>query len=262
MQSRPDPRECEEIIQFALHTMRLAGRLILSHFDTPIAVEQKQDQSPVTVADRGAEELIRGRIERAFPDHNIVGEEFGGSIREDRLNWIIDPIDGTQSFIHGVPIFGSLLALLHGREPIVGVISFPALQTMAWGATGLGAFQDGRRIFARSTSQLQDATLLCTSVGLMTDFDQANRWERLRKACRVDRCWGDCYGHFLVASGRADIMCDVDVKEYDVLPLIPVLKEAGAEMRMLDGGPFEPCGNLFSACNGTLADSAVEAMRG
>lgn len=260
MSTMPDPDQRRELVQFALQTMRLAGKLILSHFDTPIRVELKQDQSPVTIADLQAEELIRREIESAFPQHHVVGEEFGGTMQADRFNWIIDPIDGTQSFIHGVPLFGSLLGLLHGTTPIIGVIAFPALQTTAWGAVGLGAYQDGRRLHASTNTRLEAATVLCTSVGLMTDFGQAARWERLRKACRVDRAWGDCYGHFLVASGRVDLMCDTDVKEHDILPLLPVLQEAGAQMRMLDGSQFQPRGSLFSVGNPTLADAALAIM--
>jgi len=256
--SQLDRRELTELIHFGQRAVLRAGRLILSHFDADITVDMKEDRSPVTIADRRAEEQIREMIERELPGHGCVGEEHGQLDPGADYVWIVDPIDGTDSFIRGVPLFGTLLGLQHRGEYVLGVVGFPALGILVWGAQGLGAFEDGRPIRARPTRRLAEATLCTTSRKLIGGAGWDDAFQRLQAACLIDRGWGDCYGHFLVARGRVDLMLDVTMKPWDMAALVPILREAGATVTDLRGGPIVGADTMLSACTTELHRAALE----
>ncbi len=217
-----------EYLDFAVQTAWEAGRLTLGYFRTAIETETKADASPVTIADRRAEACIRRRIEARFPGHRIVGEEFGE--REAQAGapcWWVDPIDGTRSFIRGVPLYGVLLGFeLEGRI-VVGAAYFPALDEMLYAAEGEGCYLNGRRCRVSPVASLAAATVCFTNAAA---FPGAGRAEALR--CLLERAaysagWSDAYGHALVASGRAELMLDPVMKPYDCGPFPVLLREAG-----------------------------------
>ncbi|MCK5439814.1 MAG: inositol monophosphatase family protein [Gemmatimonadetes bacterium] len=213
-------------LEFATETALRAGRLALSHFQRPIEIIEKEDLSPVTVADRGAEALIRELIESAYPQHGILGEEMGETGSQESHRWIVDPIDGTRSFIHGVPLWGVLLGLEIDREMVVGVCYMPALDEMFAAAKGEGCHWNGRPCHVSRTSTLSRAMVCFTDA---TDLERRHPgfWSRLRTNAGTLRGFGDCYGHCLVASGRADAMLDPIMSIWDNAALKPIMEEAG-----------------------------------
>ena len=217
-----------EDLQFALDTSRKAGELTLSFFRSKsLKVDAKRDDTPVTEADRKAEELIRSRIERAFPEDGIFGEEFGDKIGRSGRRWILDPIDGTRSFIHGVPLYGVMIGLEVEREMRLGVVNFPALGEIFYGERGGGAFQNGERITVSGIADRRKATVVFTEKEYLLDPSSDHPVDRLRDEAGLVRGWGDCYGHMLVASGRAEVAVDKIMSPWDCAAVIPVVTEAG-----------------------------------
>lgn len=217
----------QELLEFALDAAWDAGRVTLRYFQTDIDVERKGDASPVTIADRQAEEVLRASIHRHWPDHGIVGEEYETVDGSSNLTWILDPIDGTKSFIHGVPLYGTLVALVDDGEPLVGVAHFPALNETVYAARGLGCFWDGRRARVSTVGDLAEATLLTSGLSHFAPHGKTGTWQRLLDATGVQRTWGDAYGYALVATGRADVMVDPVMSVWDAAPLQVLLQEAG-----------------------------------
>lgn len=214
-----------EFLNIALEAAYLGGRRTLGYFNSGVAVEWKRDNTPVTIADKEAERLIRGHLAKYFPDHSILGEEEGITAGNPEYRWIIDPIDGTKTFIHGVPLYGVLIGLeIRGRAE-VGVVYMPALDEMVYAARGEGCRWNGRLARVSRVSALEEATLLCTSPTSATKRSDA--YEILAAKTRLQRNWGDCYGHILVATGRAEIMLDPAMNPWDCAPLLPILEEAG-----------------------------------
>jgi histidinol-phosphatase len=215
----------DSLLTFALDAAWQAGRITLGYFQTALDVESKKDASPVTRADREAEERIRALIDRFWPDHGIVGEEGGERKARSAYTWIIDPIDGTKSFISGVPLYGCLVALAHNGEPVVGVAHFPALNETLYASRGGGCYLNGRRVRVSSVSSLSNAVLLGSEVTFGEKAQAA--WERLCAATRIQRTWGDAYGYMLVATGRAELMLDPRMNLWDNAPFGVILPEAG-----------------------------------
>jgi len=214
-------------LEVALDIAYEAGKLTLGYFGTRIAASSKGDGSPVTAADRAAEELIRARLQRAYPDHGVVGEEFGESRPGASHRWIVDPIDGTKSFMRGVPLYAVLLALEIEGVVQVGAAYFPALDEMVYAARGSGAFLNGRRIRVSPTAHLSDAFLAFTDAASFDAHGRADAWRRLQAATYHRVGWSDAYGHALVASGRVEIMCDPVLNAWDAGPFAVILPEAG-----------------------------------
>lgn len=216
----------EEFLEFAIKAAWQAGRQTLAHYQTGVAAQRKLDRSLVTEADRNAETLIRDLISARFPDHSIVGEEFGVDDTSGSHRWIIDPIDGTNTFVRGVPFYGVLVALAIDGTPTVGVSYFPALDEMIAAATGFGCFWNGRRCRVSNVAALSDACVTYTEVhGIRQRMGED--WDALLRDTTIQRGWGDCYGHCLVATGRSDIMLDPRMNPWDCAALIPILQEAG-----------------------------------
>lgn len=254
--------ELERFLAFAQEIGYAAGRLTLGYFARALEISDKQDGSPVTVADRQAEALIRQAIEAQFPDHGIYGEEYG--VKEPRpgcsYTWFIDPIDGTKSFIHGVPLYSTLVALQRDQTVVVGVITCPALGEQLAAAQGRGCFLNGRQVQVSGVDQLQRAVILCSDPRDVEVNAPLPGWRHLWRDCRYVRSWGDAYGHLLVASGRAEIMIDPVVEPYDVAPLPVILQEAGGVYGDWHG-QVTLFGRSAISCNRALADTVWQTLK-
>jgi myo-inositol-1(or 4)-monophosphatase len=222
------PESLGHYLDFAVETAYLAGRLTLGHFQTGVHSELKADQSLVTVADRRAEELIRGRIEKQYPGHAIVGEEYGRTETAGADHrWFVDPIDGTASFVHGVPLYSVLIALEIEGVVQVGVAYFPGLNEMLAAATGQGCWWNGRRASVAPTSSLAQAVVTFSDVANFAKYGRSAEWQRIEQATYYHAGWGDAYGHALVATGRVELMLDPIMNAWDCGPFPPILAEAG-----------------------------------
>lgn len=250
-----DPKS---LIPFVTELCERSGEVIRRHFQRPdLAIESKGDESPVTVADRDAESALRDAIRARFPDHGIVGEEHGSEREGADFVWLLDPIDGTVSFIHGVALFGTLIGLLHEGRPILGAIHQPITDELVIGAGGEATF-NGRPARIREHRPLERATLMTTDPGLIELHQPAgtyDRFEGLRRRAGTFRCWGDCYGYLLVASGRADAMLDPILHAWDLLPLVPVIEGAGGVITTWSGG--DPVGGSSAIAAGARLHAEI-----
>lgn len=217
-----------EFLDFARETAYLAGRLTLGYFNVGVRPDYKADDSPVTVADRMSEQLIRARIEQYYPGHAILGEEFGASAREGATHrWIVDPIDGTMAFVRGVPQYGVLIGLEIAGRVEVGAAYYPGTDEMLAAATGLGCWCNGRRARVSDVTTLARAWVSCSDPGSFARHNRAAEWERIQRAAYTCRGWSDAYGYLLVATGRAEVMLDPIMNAYDCGPFPPIFLEAG-----------------------------------
>lgn len=220
-------RSYERELDAAIDAVQAAGRLTLDYFRGDFDVEHKPDESPVTIADRRAEELLRATLAERFPDDGILGEEFGEQPGRSGRRWIIDPIDGTQSFVRGVPLYGVLLGLEDQGRCVVGAVAFPPLGETYWAAASAGAFLNGTPIHVSEVVSLDQATILTSDAKPEHYGDFYEGYERLLRRCARQRGWGDCYGYALVARGAAEVMVDPKLNPWDIAALIPILEEAG-----------------------------------
>lgn len=215
-------------LDFAVETAYLAGRLTLGYYQTDVQTDLKTDQSPVTIADWQVEELIRSRIEKRYPQHAIVGEEYGTKESEGADHrWFIDPIDGTKSFVRGVPLYAVLIGLEIEGKVQVGAAYYPALDEMLAAASGEGCWWNGRRARVSGVSSLEEATVTFSDVANFRRYGHSAAWERIKQATYYRAGWGDAYGHLLVATGRVEVMLDPIMSAWDCGPFPPILKEAG-----------------------------------
>jgi histidinol-phosphatase len=248
-------------LDFAIDAAWQAGRLTLQYFQAAFNVEWKSDQSPVTIADQGAEQLLRRLIQQKYPDHAIVGEEFGAEHNADApFRWILDPIDGTRSFIRGVPLYAVLVGLEIEGEMAVGVSNFPALNELVAGATGLGATWNGRPCRTTSVNRLSDALVCYTDGAGFAKHGKGERWSKIKAAAQTERGWGDAYGHCLVATGRADAMFDPIMSVWDCAALVPILQEAGGTFTDWQG-TTTAYGKEAISTNGQLLDEILTLTR-
>lgn len=206
---------------------RIAGDFAMSHYGRELVVDVKRDGSPVTVADRGAEERARAWIERRFPEDGILGEEFGDVRPDARRRWILDPIDGTKSFVRTVPLWGTLVAVTEDDSVLAGCAYFPALHETVIAARGEGCFWNGARCNVSAVDRIDAATILVTDDRFPERPERSNAWRHLVADAGVVRTWGDCYGYLLLATGRAEVMVDDVVSPWDAAALYPIVTEAG-----------------------------------
>jgi inositol-phosphate phosphatase/L-galactose 1-phosphate phosphatase/histidinol-phosphatase len=204
-----------------------AGAIIRRYFRQPITVDEKSDLTPVTIADRAAEAAMRALIEQRFPEHGIIGEEHGSTRAEAEHVWVLDPIDGTKSFISGIPLFGTLIALTRRGRPVLGIIDQPILHERWLGAEGRATTLNGAPVRARACASLNRATLFSTAPELMFQGADAAGFARLRAAVKLVRAGGDCYAYAQLASGFIDLVVEAQLKPYDYCALAPVIAGAG-----------------------------------
>jgi len=240
-----------DLLEFAVEIARGAGEITLRYFRKQPETSRKSDGSFVTIADRQAESYLRQRIITHFPDDGILGEEEGETRGNSGRRWILDPIDGTFAFVHGVPLYGVLIAVEIEGELRVGVVNMPALGEIVSAAKGLGCFLNGEPARVSTTAELKDALLLSTSFVDATELLQAR--------AKVSRTWGDCYGYVLVATGRADVMVDPVMNLWDCAPLLPIMEEAGGTFTDWRGVRTANGGNSI-ATNGVLFEEVMSLI--
>ena len=232
---------------FAVELAEASGDYIRPYFANPsLEVEMKGDRSPVTVADRGAEDLMRARIAKKFPEHGVIGEELGNDRADAEWVWVLDPIDGTKSFMTACPLFGTLIALLHEGQPVLGIIHQPVLRQLLIG-DGATTTMNGRPVKVRSCASFDDATLLTSDPLNPARYQNGPAFEAVARRARIYRTWGDCYGYFLVACGWADIVVDPIMNPWDIAALVPILRGAGGEITDWQGRAPYPANSTVAA---------------
>ncbi len=253
-------------LPLALSAGQEAGRLTLRYFQQDnYTVERKSDASPVTVADRSAEELLRRQITAAFPRDGIVGEEFGRQDGTSGFNWIVDPIDGTKAFISGVPLYGTLVAVEHEGSAVLGQVFMPALGEGVYAARGQGAWQfraqeQPRPCHVSQKSRLADGLLVTSQIDTFAGRGAAEVFDALQKAASITRTWGDCYGYLLVATGRAEVMIDPIMNVWDCAAVQPIVEEAGGTFTDWQGTPTIHAGESI-ATNGLVLEEVLAITR-
>lgn len=246
------------MLAIALHAAELARDVIMPLYESGVGVELKSDGTPVTDADRRAEATIREFLARECPDHSVLGEEYGESAGSGDYRWLLDPIDGTKSFIHHVPLFGTLIALERAGDPVVGVIACHALNETASAAAGHGAHLNGIPIRVSNVGTIAEATVLTTSIQGM-QIALGDQLDAILPKPKLLRTWGDCYGYLQVACGRADAMLDPIMNPWDASALFPILREAGGSITTWSGEPV--VGDSVAASNGVLHAELLDMLR-
>jgi histidinol-phosphatase len=244
-------------MQAVAEVARAAGNRAQEYFATSLAVDTKADGSPVTIADRSAEQLAREWITERFPSDGIAGEEFGTDKTSAARRWIIDPIDGTKSFVRGVPLWGTLIAVAEANEVVAGAAYFPALGDIIVAGRGEGCWWNETRCSVSAVSETSAAAILGSS--FIGDGPRAERWAELIHQAALFRTWGDCYGYFLVATGRAEVMVDPVVSEWDIAAFLPIIEEAGGVITDWTGVRTFQGGNAV-ATNSALARKVRQVL--
>jgi histidinol-phosphatase len=259
MSKSPSPKQLRHLLSIAKTAAKKGGQRALKYFRKKVSVIKKIDRSPVTRADREAEQVIRGILGRAFPDHQLCGEEFGWdeNVRAD-YRWWIDPVDGTRQFIRGLPFWGTLIALEYRGEVVAGVIHHPAISLTLWAGKGIGCFANDRRAHVSGISNLKGGTLTYGGLRLTPKSYRKNLTE-LIATCYDDRGFGDCFGHSLVIQGMTEAMLDPVVKPYDVAAIKICVEEAGGKFTDLLGKKTVYGGNALSS-NGRVHSQVLRAV--
>ncbi len=237
-----------------------AGAIVRRYYNSQFEVERKADDSPVTQADREVEIFLRQALEKQFPDYSIQGEEFGDTKKSGSHRWVIDPIDGTKSFVMRTPLFGVMIALERDSVPVLGSIYFPIQDQLLIGSAETGTFVNGKPCAVSKTSELSEATMIITDPRDLYAVPRSEQLRRLANRVRLVRGFGDCYGYYLVAAGLADVMVEPDgLKYHDVAPLAPILQGAGGTFTDLSGN-IDFTNGQGLATNQTLHEQALAAL--
>lgn len=258
------------VIDFAAFIGRLAtssGDTILPFFRTSLTIDNKQpgrDFDPVTEADRAGEAVMRRLIKASFPQHGIIGEEFGNEREDADYVWVLDPIDGTKSFIAGFPVWGTLIALLHKGTPVFGMMHQPFIGERFSGDNGSASYKGPpgeRRLSVRRCTALKEATLFTTSPLLMNEADRAI-FEKVQAETRLTRFGGDCYAYCMLAAGQLDLVIETELKPYDIAALIPIVTGAGGIVTTWDGKPAQSGGRIVAAGDKRVHEAALKILNG
>jgi histidinol phosphatase-like enzyme (inositol monophosphatase family) len=246
----------------------LSGAAVLPHFRKSIAVDNKAAAGqfdPVTKADRAAERVIARELKARFPDHGIVGEEYGTRTGAGRYSWVVDPIDGTRAFIMGSPLWGTLIGLLDDGAPCLGVMDQPFTGERYWSGESASFMRIGsdgapKKIKTRACAKLSDATLTSTHPDLFEGPKQQKALAQLKGAVRMTRYGGDCYGYCLLASGFVDLIIESNLKSYDIVALIPIIEKAGGRVTTWDGKPATSGGNVIASGDARIHEQALDLI--
>lgn len=263
----PDATLLKQKLQSAVDWARQAGRLTLTYFQQEnYEVERKSDASPVTIADRSAEQLIRGLIGQQYPDDGVIGEEFGTSEGTSGWRWILDPIDGTKSFISGVPLYGTMIGLERDGRSWAGVVYIPGLNEGVFAAHGQGCFHfrgtaEPKPCQVSKRKKLGEGCFVTSQVDTFRKRHGEQAFEKLQSAAYITRTWGDCYGYLLVATGRAEAMVDPMLNVWDAAAVQPIIEEAGGTFTDWQGEPTILAGEAI-ATNGHVRDEVLAITRG
>lgn len=255
--------EAALLAAFAQELADIAGPLARTHFRTALGVDWKADKSPVTLADRRIERALREAIVERFPDHGILGEEEAAVGADRRVVWVVDPIDGTKSFVCGMPLFGTLIAALVDGRPVAGVIEMPMLGERWLGIANAATRFAGAVCRTSATARLEDARLLATAPDMFDAAEQA-AFTALCEGTGLRRYGGDCYAYGLLASGHVDLVVEASLKPYDFMALVPVVEGAGGVITDWTGAPLSlhSGGRVVAAANPTLHAAALKILRG
>ncbi|HEU4659177.1 MAG TPA: histidinol-phosphatase [Pseudolabrys sp.] len=254
-------------IDFAAFVDRLAtasGEIILPFFRTTLAVDNKQPAGfdPVTAADRAAENTMRNLIRQNFPSHGILGEEYGAERTDAEYVWVLDPIDGTKSFIAGLPAWGTLIALMRFGEPVFGMMHQPFTRERFSGDGGAAHYRGPagtREMHVRACEKIGDALLATTSPLLMNEADRA-RFRGVENEVRLSRYGGDCYAYCMLAAGHIDLVIETELKPHDIVPLIPIIAGAGGIVTTWENGPAHGGGRIVAAGDSRVHQAALELL--
>jgi histidinol phosphatase-like enzyme (inositol monophosphatase family) len=251
--------DAQSLMQAAEEVARKSGDVALGFFRQGIQVDTKGDGTPVTVADQTAEKTARAWIESYFPEDGILGEEFGETRPGAKRRWILDPIDGTKTFIRGVPLWGTLVAVAEGERILAGAAYFPPVGDMLVAAPGQGCWWNGKRSRVSQEASLSKAVVLSTDERFLVHPERGEKWRALAKQVAISRTWGDCYGYLLVATGRAEAMIDEVLSPWDAAALQPIIEEAGGVFTDWTGTRTSFGGNAI-ATNAALATQVRELL--
>ena len=247
-----------EFKKFSYYLATISANIIKQYFRTGVNIEHKEDNSPVTVADKNAEEAMRRAIIEEYPEHGIIGEEFGSYKEDAEYKWVLDPIDGTKSFICGVLSFGTLIALLKNDEPILGVINQPILNEFLIGDNKTTLINN-KPTSVRNCKDISEAVLLTTDHINIEEYQNLEKFEKLIRKVRLYRSWGDCYGYYLLATGFADVMIDPIMSFWDTMALIPIIKGAGGTITDYNGDdPVK--GNSIIAASPDIHSQVIKCL--
>jgi len=249
----------QSLMQAVAEVARAAGLVALTSHGKHLNVETKADGSPVTIADRAAEQRARAWIEKHFPNDGILGEEFGFTRPEAQRRWILDPIDGTKSYLRGVPLWGTLVAVAEGEQVIAGAAFFPAIDELVVAARSCGCWWNGRACEVSTVRDLAVATVLATDERFLERRSRRDAWNALASRAALARTWGDCYGYLLVATGRAEVMVDDIVSAWDAAAIQPIIEEAGGILTDWTGKPTAFGGDVI-ATNALLAGTVRDIL--
>lgn len=247
----------QELIDFAAYLAKISGDIITPYFRADINIETKSDASPVTIADKRAEETMREAIMKRFPGHGIIGEEFDDHQPDADYQWVLDPIDGTKNFVTGSFLFGTLIALLHQQKPILGVIHHPLNAQLLIGAEGK-THLNGKPVHVRPCERIEDAVVLASEHWL-AEIHNMDAYNRLTREAKIYRTWGDCHGYYLLATGYADVMLDPEMAFWDLAALIPIVEGAGGKITDWHGGDAISSTSII-ATNGTIHEMVVKRL--
>ena len=267
--SRPSPATTRELLAFAHGLADLAARATLPQFRRRIAVVNKAadgDFDPVTAADRASERAIAAAIRRAYPDHGMIGEEFGARSEGARLSWVVDPIDGTRAFIMGYPMWGTLIGLLDGGIPLLGIMDQPFTRERMWSAPAASHLRVGdgkpRRLATRPCPRIEEAILATTHPDLFAPGLETEGFLRLKARTRMTRYGGDCYAYGMLAAGFVDLVAETGLKPHDIVALVPIVERAGGRITTWSGGPATDGGRILASGDPRLHDKALKILAG
>jgi histidinol-phosphatase len=247
-----------ELLEVALEAAQKAEKVIMKHFSGDIEIELKDDQSPLSIADTEAERIIVETIRERFPEHGFLGEEFGEAGKGSEYLWIIDPIDGTNNFVRGMPLFATQIALMKGGELVLGVSNAPALKELMYAERGQGAYLNGEKVEVSKVGSLSE---VCMTFGGVKYFDRAGKLESLVsliKNVRMARGIGDCWSYHLLAQGKMDVMIEADTKIWDIAALKIIVEEAGGVVTDINGKKINRDSTSIIAANPSLHGSVLK----
>ena len=244
-----------------LSYLKTSNAEVMRWFRTNVAVQTKPDQSPVTIADHKVEEILRKKISKAYPNHGIIGEEFGEDASTSDWVWTIDPIDGTRSFIRGLPLFASLIALLHKGEPILGVISLPALGETAWAVKGEGAYCGNQRLKVSEHRRIKGSFIGTADLYCFKEKKCLTLLNRLKREAKIVRTYPDAFGHLMAIRGAIDVMVDPWAHIWDFAPCKIIVKEAGGEFANFTGNKARIDGGNALSGNPSLVNAVKRMIR-
>jgi myo-inositol-1(or 4)-monophosphatase len=256
-----------EFVQMAHAMANKSGVAILKHFRKTLEINDKTSVfgfDPVTIADREGEQVIRAMITEQYPEHGIVGEEFGQTNPAADYQWIIDPVDGTRAFIIGAPTWGTLIGLSHKNKPVIGIMNQPFTGECYWSDARNAYYRRENRLTTIKTSKcsrLADATLCTTGLEYFAAGDELASFQHLSSQVRMTRMGLDCYAYCLLASGYVDIIAEAGLKNFDIAPLIPIIEQAGGIVTAWDGGSAASGGRVLASATRRLHEQAMQTLK-